>query len=345
MSCLTGLKLGYIGSKRTLLPLFAPVFDKYLSPSSTSTFADYFCGTGAVSAFIQARYPGVTIHCNDLQTYATTITSARLATYTNEEIGELRTHLYTMSSSLTNGFFTTHYKGKYFTEENCQRLDGARQYLQAIQGEISPKLHTFLLASLISSADTVANTASVYSAYLKKIKPSALKPLKLTYLPTPDTTPSEVIATTENVCTLDCDKLFDVLYLDPPYNSRQYGSNYHVLETIATYDEPTLSGITLLPSYVRSSFCSKAKQNALEALRSVIERFKWKVVMLSYSSDGIMTLEEIVGLLLVRGRVIVYKVDYKRFQSHGKDKKEVVEYLIVCEGGERCEKVEIEVLG
>lgn len=345
MSCPTGLKLGYIGSKRTLLPLFAPIFDKYLSTSPTTVFADYFCGTGAVSAFIQARYPGITIHCNDLQVYATTITSARLATYTRVEVDQLKAHLEAMSSSSVNGFFTTHYKGKYFTEENCQRLDGARQYLQGVQGHLSPKLHSFLLASLISSADTVANTASVYCAFLKKIKPSALKPLTLTYLPTPDTTPSEVITTTQDVCTLDCDKLFDVLYLDPPYNSRQYGSNYHVLETIATYDEPTLSGITLLPSYVRSSFCSKAKQNAFESLRRVVERFKWRVLMLSYSSDGIIALKDIVELLLGKGRVVVYKVEYKRFQSHGKDKREVVEYLIVCEGGERCSEAEIEILG
>lgn len=36
----------------------------------------------------------------------------------------------------------------------------------------------------------------------------------------------------------------DILYLDPPYTINQYSTQYHVLETIAKYDDPELKGIT-----------------------------------------------------------------------------------------------------
>lgn len=36
----------------------------------------------------------------------------------------------------------------------------------------------------------------------------------------------------------------DILYLDPPYNERQYAPKYHILETIAKWDNPKIQGIT-----------------------------------------------------------------------------------------------------
>jgi len=342
MSLHSSLKLNYIGSKRTLLPLYAPIFDRYLTP--TSTFADLFCGTGVVSSFVQARYPTIKLVVNDLQRYATTVTAARLASYTREEVAALRIHMTAMNELRSNGFFATHYADKYFSRENCERLDGCRRYLETTA--LDTKLYTFLLAALVSSADAVANTAAVYGAYLKKVKASALAPLHLAQLPLADTPPSTVTVTTSDICKLETEVVFDVLYLDPPYNARQYGSNYHVLETIVKYDEPELKGVTLLPPYPKSTFCSKARDNAFVALKTVVDRFHWKVLMLSYSSDGIIPLESIVELLLGKGKVILYEVQYKRFQSQAKATgKEVTEYLVVCEAGavtERAEEARLE---
>lgn len=330
------LKLNYIGSKRTLLPLFAQVFDRYVT--ADSVFADYFCGTGVVANFVQARYPGVKIRANDLQTYASTITQAKLATYTAADVATIQSHYVIMNELQADGFFTEHYADKYFSRDNCRRIDGCRRYIQQL--DTSELIRTYLLAALLSAADSVANTAAVYGAYLKQIKASARLPLHLSVLPSINAVAGDVIVTTENICTLQCDTELDVLYLDPPYNARQYGSNYHVLETLVKYDQPPLKGVTLLPPYPKSSFCSKAGDKALQSLREVVQRFKWRTLLLSYSSDGIMSLVDIVNLLLDFGRVIVNSVHYKRFQSQVKTGTKVTEYLIICERGEATDQAE-----
>jgi adenine-specific DNA-methyltransferase len=306
-------------------------------------FGDLFCGTGVVSGFVKDRYPGVHIHSNDLQSYATTVTQAKLNRYSEQEVDEIRAHFDAMKQLRVDGFFTQNYSDKYFSRENCERIDGCRQYIDSTQ--TSEKVRTFLLGSLLSGADGIANTASVYGAFLKKLKASAQTSLRLTQLPTPGVDGGSVSVTTENICSLIVNDTFDVLYLDPPYNARQYGSNYHVLETLVKYDNPVLKGITLLPPYPKSTFCSKAQNNALKSLTEVVTRFKWKTLMLSYSSDGIMKLDDISKLLLFHGRVIIYSVNYKKFQSQVKaGAKEVTEYLIVCESGGKSEEVDYRVL-
>jgi adenine-specific DNA-methyltransferase len=105
---------------------------------------------------------------------------------------------------------------------------------------INENEYYFLLTSLLENIDKVANTASVYGAFLKNLKKSAqsiftLKPASF-YLND----------NKHEVYNLDINDLIrntnhDVVYLDPPYNARQYGANYHLLETIAKYDNPKIS--------------------------------------------------------------------------------------------------------
>jgi len=327
---MTDMRLNYIGSKRTLLPSYAPIFEQYLA--GAKTFADLFCGTGVVSEYVQVHYPQVAIYSNDLQQYASVLTEARLLSFTADEIVEISNHYGTMNQLRVDGFFTEHYAGKYFSPENCERLDGMRQYIASV--DTSEKVKSFLLASLLTSADSVANTASVYGAYLKKLKDRAIQPLLLTSLPLENKPISRISVTTDDIEALKIDEPLDVLYLDPPYNARQYGANYHVLETIVRYDAPELKGITLLPPYPKSTFCSKATGKALTSLRNVIERFHWKTLLLSYSSDGIIPVDQILSLLQSKGRVIAYQMNYKKFQSQAAaGVKAVTEYLLVCEVG------------
>jgi len=333
---MTDLRLNYIGSKRTLLPSYASIFEQYLV--GAKTFADLFCGTGVVSEYVQAHYPGVAIYANDLQQYATVLTEARLLAFSTEEIEMIKKHYTAMNQLRVQGFFTEHYAGKYFSPENCERMDGMRQYIGS--SDASDKVKKFLLASLLSSADSVANTASVYGAYLKKLKDRAMVPLQLTALPLEDKPTSRIAVTTGDIGTLKIAETIDVLYLDPPYNARQYGSNYHVLETIVRYDAPNLKGVTLLPPYPKSTFCSKAAGKALASLQNVVERFQWKTLMLSYSSDGIIPVDQILALLCTKGKVIAYQMNYKKFQSQVINEKVVIEYLLVCENGESRAEVE-----
>ena len=126
----------------------------------------------------------------------------------------------------------------YFTDENGKKCDAIRTELERmyVNKEINENTYFFYLGSLINSIDKYANTASVYGAFLKHIKKSAQKTFVLEPLKIVDGPSGKVY--NENINDVVKHIYGDVLYLDPPYNARQYCSNYHVLETIARYDNP-----------------------------------------------------------------------------------------------------------
>ena len=125
---------------------------------------------------------------------------------------------------------------QYFSDENAMLCDAIRKKIEIWkeQNLISDDEYYFLITSLVESIDKYANTASVYGAFLKKLKKTAQNNLILK--------PAELIINEQDhqVFNEDINKVAgkiagDILYLDPPYNQRQYATNYHMLETIAKY--------------------------------------------------------------------------------------------------------------
>ena len=137
--------------------------------------------------------------------------------------------------------------------------------------EKNKNTYYFLLASILESAVKVSNTASVYGAYLKKIKASAARKLILE---------PAVFQLTQNshlVYQQDSNLLIknisgDLLYLDPPYNGRQYGANYHVLNTIANYDTFVPKGKTGLPNSYKSDYCRNHKATETVEFLHILEK-------------------------------------------------------------------------
>jgi adenine-specific DNA-methyltransferase len=125
----------------------------------------------------------------------------------------------------------------------------------------------------------------------------------------------------------------DILYLDPPYNERQYAPNYHLLETIAKYDNPEIRGVTGMRNYSdqKSEFCNK--DTALVALDRVAKNAKYKCLILSYNSEGVMPENEIISVLNKYGKVELKNIDYLRFKSNSngdsRHKKVIQEQLYV----------------
>ena len=118
----------------------------------------------------------------------------------------------------------------------------------------------------------------------------------------------------------------DVLYLDPPYNSRQYPANYHMLETIAVWDKKLLDSKTGLRewSHQKSLYCSKVK--CVNVFEDLITNAKCKYILFSYNTEGIIPYDEIMRILSNKGKVQVYKQDYLRFKSHSR-KKDAEKFL------------------
>ena len=207
---------------------------------------------------------------------------------------------------------------QYFSESNGKMIDAARQQIERWKTAhtIGEDLYFFLLASLIESADKVANTASVYGAFLKHLKKSAQKEMVIEPAVFP-------VNGNEHVVYLEDSNLLikkiegDILYLDPPYNSRQYGANYHLLNTIALYDNFHPRGKTGLRNYQRSSYCSKSEvKNVFEDL---IKNARFRYVFLSYNNEGLMSEKEVREIMLKYGRYDLATINYQRFRA---DKKE-----------------------
>jgi adenine-specific DNA-methyltransferase len=103
------------------------------------------------------------------------------------------------------------------------------------------------------------------------------------------------------------------LYIDPPYNHRQYGANYHVLETIARYDAPEIRGVSGLRDYTRSDYCKR--KHALAAFEDLIGNAKAKHILVSYSDEGILSLSQIKDALSKRGDPITYAKSHTRYKA------------------------------
>jgi adenine-specific DNA-methyltransferase len=324
--------MNYIGSKYSLLPFIEKVFRR-IYQGSDATICDLFAGTGAVGRRFKER--GLRIIANDLQYYAYALNKAYIEIDQTpafkgalREIGD-RIHeagddpaavVLAFLDRLpgVKGFIAGHYgpEGKrfYYTEANAEKADAIRQTIERWRERrvIDEQEYFYLLCSLLEAIDQVANTASVYGAYLKKFKSTALKPLRLKPLvlhPAPPDCRVFQRDANELVREIEC----DVLYLDPPYNHRQYGANYHVLETIAAYDSPRLSGVTGMREYQRSLYCQQSA--AADALEDLVRNANAAHILLSYNDEGVLRPDQIRRILKLRGKPRTFRRRYTRYKA------------------------------
>ncbi len=352
--------MNYIGSKLSLLKFLEESINKVVDKNSR-VFCDLFAGTGAVGAYFKKK--GYSVIANDLQYYSYILNKHYIENHRvlkfdglvdiipelkNIKLSERKDAVCDYLSDITvvNGFIFKNYcpggtKGKkeqrqYFSDENGKKCDAIRQKIEnwKIKKAITGGEYYFLLASLIESIDKCANTASVYGAFLKQIKKSARKIFTLK--------PAELIINDQNhrVYNKDINKLIktvkgDVLYLDPPYNQRQYATNYHVLETIAKYDNPSIHGKTGLRDYEdqKSAYCSRVQVK--KTFKDLIDNANVRYIFLSYNNEGLMTPEDIKEIMGTRGKYGFFTQKYNRFKA---DKgriykaKNTVEFLhyVIC---------------
>lgn len=224
------------------------------------------------------------------------------------------------------------YKRKFFMGDNGKKIDAIRIQIDRWKRKdlINDLEHAILLATLIESVPFYANISGVYAAFLKQYDPRAVKSLLLRPIRFSLNGPIGKAYNSDSMHLLDKIET-DILYLDPPYNERQYAPNYHLLETIAKYDMPTIKGITGMRKYddQKSDFCNPVL--AITALKRVVESARYKVFALSYNSEGIMKQKDILGILSRVGEPKLVEVDYKRFKSNSRgilaDKTHIKEQL------------------
>lgn len=326
--------MNYIGSKHKLSSFLLDEIKNTVDEDlSQLVFCDLFAGTGIVGRNFKTLVKQII--ANDVEYYSYALNRNYIGNSTSLKSDKYLDFLNNLEG--IEGFIFHHYaeNGKegrlYFSSENGKKIDAVRTQIEIWKHskEINENVYFFLLASLIESADKVANTASVYGAYLKKIKKSAQKKLVLQ---------PATFAITNNsheVYNKDGNELIqqikgDILYLDPPYNARQYGSNYHLLTTIARYDTFIPKGKTGLRDYYRSAYCKKNEvKNSFEEL---IKNANFKYIFLSYNNEGLMTESDVKNIMSAYGSYSLKTTHYQRFKADKTENRNhkataTVEYL------------------
>jgi adenine-specific DNA-methyltransferase len=338
----------YIGNKTRLLTFITRAIDRLgIRPG---TAHDAFAGTSAVGRALKER--GWRVASSDLMTYSYVFQRAYVVAQRVPSLRELRAGDPELRDALhaarrrhpsrksdlariaqylqtslhpAAGFFAHHFAGErmYFTRENAERIETVRVTLHRWreEGLLPEDAYYLLLASLIEGADRVANTAGVYAAYIKSWQPNALRPIQLAPV-----APIKGVAgsTAHRGDAADVARMLgpiELLYVDPPYNSRQYPGYYHVPELIArgwNGEPPRLRGKTgLLPADgQRSAWCSA--RHVRNALQELLEATGARHVLVSYNSEGLLAepvLRETLKEASVDGRVKGFSMSYKRYRA------------------------------
>lgn len=330
--------LNYIGCKKTLYDRIFSIIKSTVNDSEIRSFADLFAGTGIVGYSLQDHFD--IIISNDLEYYSYIINCGLLQCNYSEKIKQIVNECNRLDG--VNGLIYKNYSPNpqcermFFTNANAKKCDAIRTHITGLlmNNEITEAEFKFLLASLLVSVDKVANTASVYGAYLKKFKKSAEKVFELVPIHIGMTNNVDNVVTNDLAENIVKNTKFDVVYLDPPYNHRQYGANYSPLNYIAHYNEHiVLKGKTgLIENYNKSDFCSKIEVK--NAMNELIDNIDANYLIMSYSNDGLLGKAELKEVFLKRGRVVLYIIKYKKYKSsieNNDDVNSVLEYLWVVD--------------
>ncbi|SFA86468.1 MULTISPECIES: DNA adenine methylase [unclassified Bacillus (in: firmicutes)] len=336
----------YIGTKTLLIDNIQSVIEKNIPYASS--FLDIFSGTATVARNFKNKYQ---TYSNDQLYFSFVLQKATIENDSIPSFEGLKSlnindpfsyldnfPLENYSFTKENSFIWKNYSPHedcdrmYFSIENAKRIDFIRNEIEKwyINDLILENEYYYLLAGLIEAVPYISNISGTFGAYLKHWDKRALKPLEMVRLPV--TTNNKL-----NICfNKDANQLIreiegDILYIDPPYNTRQYLPNYHLLETIAKYDYPEIYGVTGLRPYkdVKSKYCNK--KDVITEFSDLIENAKFKYIVVSYSNEGIMDEKVIVDILNTycdSDTVKVYKIPYRRYKGKLSSKEHNLHELI-----------------
>lgn len=339
--------MNYIGSKHSMIDFLEESILDTVGKNKKYSFCDIFAGTGVVGRRFKSI--GFDVISNDIQYYSYVINKHFIENNNDITFDKLKMYgindVFKYLNSLDNykGFIYYNYTEEgtknsefirmFFTEKNAIKIDSIRFKIENWYQDklINSCEYYYLITCLLEAADKVANTTSIYEAFLKNMKEKAKRVLELRQLPILINKKTKNIVYNENCNDLiNCIK-GDILYLDPPYNLRKYNTNYHILETIAYGDNPYIKGKSgIRCDGKKSKFNSK--KNALSSLEDIIKNAKFKYIFLSYNDEGIIDIDDIERIMKKYGIYKRYEHVHKRYKA-SKNKKNfkrnTIEYLHV----------------
>jgi adenine-specific DNA-methyltransferase len=337
----------FIGSKANLLKQIEQIIAAN-AQGGERVFCDIFAGTGAVSNYFKPKYQVIS---NDLLHFSYVIQKAVIENNRKPDFQKLaaagisdpfsfleETELKPDFVSDGKHFITENYsphlgcRRMYLSERNALRIDFIRTTVEdwKSRGLLDGSEYYYLLACLLEGVPFVSNITGTYGAYLKQWDKRARNPFELRR-PNVIDNGRRNQSFREDANRLIASLEGDILYLDPPYNSRQYVPNYHLLETISLYDHPKIRGVTGIRPYEgqKSAYCNR--NEVAEAFEDLISKAKFSHIVLSYSTDGLMTRERIEAILKKYGQEKSFRVKvipYRKYKSKAPSRKKQVNELL-----------------
>ena len=326
----------YLGNKYKLLSFIQSVVNKECH--GINTVADIFAGTGVVCSL----FKGKKLILNDLL-YSNYVTYN--AWFGSECIDKNKVNeivgIYNQLNIVNDNYMSKTFGNTFFSLTDCKKIGFIREDIDKKfhVGHINKRERDVLVTSLIYSVDRIANTCGHYDAYIRNSKFE--KQFKLFMIDVDnDNNPNNVFY------QMDANELVknieaDLVYIDPPYNSRQYCDAYHVLENIATWGKPEVHGIArkMDRKDLKSDYCTNS---ATVSFENLVNNIKAKYILLSYNnmgnkgngrSNAKISDDDIIRILSKKGKVKVFSEKYNAFTT-GKtaidDNKERL-FLCICE--------------
>ncbi len=341
---LTSQIITYLGNKRALLDFIGDSLEtvhKKTGKEKLKIF-DVFSGSGIVSRYFK-QHASLLI-ANDLEMYTKIINTCYLSNSQDRDMVQLRGLFCDLREQLemadyknnwVTGVIRENYSPKddnniqagervFYTTRNAHYIDTARKIIADYPESAQP----FFIAPLLALASVHTNTSGVFKGFYKnkegvgqfggrnKDALSRITAEMDIQFPvfSKFSCDTKILQGDSNLIVGDVEEV-DVAYIDPPYNQHPYGSNYFMLNIIAKNEEPkqmsTVSGIDA--DWNRSSY-NKAKE-ASKSLEDLVSNVKAKYVLLSFNSEGFMTIEEMKTMLKKYGKVTMNECEYNTFRA------------------------------
>ncbi len=321
----------YLGNKYKLLGFIEDIVKEKCG--DIESFCDIFAGTGVVGE--RFNTPRIKVISNDFLFSNASCLGTFLGTKGDiqKNIESKVDHLNNLEAKKDN-YFSLNFGNTYFSKENARKIGAIRDEIEVISENEDEK--RALVCSLLYAIDRVANTVGHYDAFRKKL--DTIQPIKL-LVPLFDYTNNH----NNEVYKKDANELVrkiycDVLYIDPPYNSRQYSDAYHLLENLAEWKKPELFGIAkkMDRSHIKSEYCLKT---ATQAFEDLIVNANCKHILLSYNNTGDskdgrsnarIADRNIISILKKKGDVEIFEKDYRAFTTGKSNVEENIERIFYC---------------
>ena len=329
-----------MGNKYKLLSFITSVVND--NCEEVNSVADIFAGTGAVaSAFINKK---LITNDNLYSNFISHLAWFSPQAYSQEKIKKIITR-YNSTAITSDNYMSDNFAGTFFDITDCRKIGFIREDIELLflKDKINERERALLVTSLLYAADKIANTCGHYDAYRQGV--AFEKHLEMS-LPLPtENLNSENFCYNEDTNELVKHISADLVYIDPPYNSRQYCDTYHLLENIARWEKPEVKGITrkMDRTNLKSDYCTK---KATLAFENLIKSINARYILLSYnnmaqkgsdSSNAKISDEDIMRILSAKGEVSVFTQAHKAFTT-GKsnyDENEERLFLCICKPKER----------